>query len=121
MQAALPSLWEKALETLPDEDKKQLRPQRGETRARPSEVVRAVEVRKRDCEKKQWVLYTNASGEKVLVRDTLNRVCDWLDKFKQVGDAAVQFDPSVAALPWMGVRLLLQVSRAEEPIPSILA
>jgi hypothetical protein len=35
----------------------------------------------------------------------------WLDKFKQVGDVAVNFDPHHAALPWAGVRLMLEVCR----------
>ncbi len=43
----------------------------------------------------------------------------WLDKFKQVGDVAVNFDPQHAALPWAGIRLLLEVSR-EHTRPSDL-
>jgi hypothetical protein len=33
----------------------------------------------------------------------------WVSKFKAVGDMAVQYDPAHAALPWAGVRVLLQV------------
>jgi ankyrin repeat domain-containing protein 50 len=33
----------------------------------------------------------------------------WLNKFKDIGDIAVSFDPIHASLPWAGVRLLLQV------------
>lgn len=83
---------------------------RGQTRPQPTEIIQVVEERKKDCEKKQWVLYVNEAGEKVLVRDTLSKVCDWLNKFKEVGDTAIQFDPGHAALPWMAVRALLQAS-----------
>lgn len=34
-----------------------------------------------------------------------------VNKFKEIGDVAVQYDPSHAALPWVGVRMVLQVSR----------
>jgi len=69
-----------------------------------------VEEKKEDCVKKQWVLYTNKDGEKVKVRDMLTKVAGWLDKFKEVGDVAVQFDASQASLPWAAVRALLQMT-----------
>lgn len=34
-----------------------------------------------------------------------------VNKFKEIGDVAVQYDPSHAALPWVGVRMVLQVSQ----------
>ncbi|KAI2636489.1 ankyrin repeat and SOCS box protein 7 [Hypomontagnella submonticulosa] len=105
-----PSLWDKAFDALSDEDKKVFKFDRGQTRPQPTEIIQVVEERKKDCEKKQWVLYVNEAGEKVLVRDTLSKVCDWLNKFKEVGDTAIQFDPGHAALPWMAVRALLQAS-----------
>lgn len=33
----------------------------------------------------------------------------WVEKFISIGDVVVSFDPTHAALPWAGVRLLLQV------------
>lgn len=44
-----------------------------------------------------------------MLSDVADRVCGWLDKFKQIGDIAVQVDPLHAGLPWTGVRLILQV------------
>jgi hypothetical protein len=41
--------------------------------------------------------------------DLFGKVVKWIDLFKQVGDAAVQYAPVHAALPWAGVRFLLQV------------
>jgi predicted nicotinamide N-methyase len=37
------------------------------------------------------------------------KIIAWLDKFKQVGNMVVQYDPHHFALPWAGVRFLLEV------------
>jgi hypothetical protein len=62
-----------------------------------------------ECVKKQWVLYTNKNGEKIMVREIFNRMSGWINKFKEVGDVAIQYDPGHAALPWAAVRFFLQV------------
>lgn len=46
--------------------------------------------------------------------DLFSKIVKWIDIFKQVGDAAVQYDPVHAALPWAGVRFLLQVRGIQE-------
>ena len=48
-------------------------------------------------------------GEEIVLRDVGNKILQWVDKFKQVGDIIVQYDPVHAALPWAGFRFLLQV------------
>ncbi len=82
-------------------DKDELGFVRGETYTRPSEVLKAVEDKKEECVKKQWALYTSKSGDKVLVRDALNKVCGWLEKFIHVGDNAAQLAPGHATIPWI--------------------
>jgi len=47
--------------------------------------------------------------ETVVLRDLFSKIVTWIDRFKQVGDIVVQYDPAHAALPWAGVRFLLQV------------
>ena len=47
--------------------------------------------------------------EEVVLRDFGMKVLRWVDKFKQIGDIVVQYDPAHAALPWAGFRFLLQV------------
>ncbi|KAI1526347.1 hypothetical protein PtrSN001A_009972 [Pyrenophora tritici-repentis] len=54
--------------------------------------------------------YARKNGEVVIVRDVLGKIIRWVDTFKQVGDAAVQYDPGHASLPWAGIRFLLQVA-----------
>ena len=44
------------------------------------------------------------------MRDIFEKIIVWVDKFKALGDVAVQYDPAHASLPWAGVRFLLQVS-----------
>jgi hypothetical protein len=64
-----------------------------------------------ECVKKQWVLYTNKNGEKIMVREIFNRMSGWINRFKEVGDVAIQYDPGHAALPWAAVRFFLQVGQ----------
>lgn len=45
----------------------------------------------------------------IILRDLLEKVMVWVNKFKEVVDVAIQYDPVHAALPWAAVRFLLQV------------
>lgn len=47
------------------------------------------------------------------MRDIAGKLIGWLDTFKLVGDIMVNFDPVHAALPWAGVRFLLQAAVGE--------
>ena len=59
-------------------------------------------------EKKAWKMEVN--GRQVILRDVAGKILVWLNKFKEVGDVATQFDPVHAALPWAAVRFALQVA-----------
>lgn len=63
---------------------------------------------KRECDEKKWTF--DFRGKVIELRELADKVIDWLEKFKAVGDVIVQFDPIHAALPWGAVRFLLQVS-----------
>jgi hypothetical protein len=45
----------------------------------------------------------------VIVRHILLKVVKWVNHFKEIGDIIVNYDPAHAALPWAGVRFVLQV------------
>lgn len=105
------SLWSVAFDGLSDDNKKELGFAHSDEPLQPSDLIQVVVNKKEECVKKQWTLYTNKVGEKVPLRDVLGKVVDWLDRFKHLGDMAVQFDPGQAAIPWMAVRTLLQVGR----------
>lgn len=51
-------------------------------------------------------------GETVILRDLFGKIASWLDRFREIGDIVVQYDPYHAALPWAGVRFLIQVCTA---------
>ena len=48
-------------------------------------------------------------GEEIVMRDIGMKILHWIDRFKQIGDIIVQYDPGHAALPWAGFRFLLKV------------
>lgn len=73
-----------------------------------SELLVVAEQAKQECIKKKW-RHTRKSGETVIISDLFGKIIRWIDLFKQVGDAAAQYDPVHAALPWAVVRFLLQV------------
>ena len=47
--------------------------------------------------------------ETVVIHDLFRKIAVWIDRFKGTGDIVVQYDPVHAALPWAGVRFLLEV------------
>ena len=67
---------------------------------------------------KSWS-FKRKNGEVVFVRDVLAKAAKWVNHFKAVGDIAVQYDPVHAALPWAGVRFLLNVSDALHPSDAV--
>lgn len=74
-----------------------------------NEALQAVQAKQRTCLQKRWTRKTN-SGRRIIIRDVLDKIAFWINKFKEIGDIAVQYDPTHASLPWAGVRFLLQVS-----------
>lgn len=55
-------------------------------------------------------------GETVILRDLFGKIATWLNRFREIGDIVVQNDPYHAALPWAGVRFLIQVCTADAAI-----
>jgi N-terminal domain of NWD NACHT-NTPase len=102
-------LWEKAAQTLSDEDKLKFDFSRTNRLAILNDVLVAVEAKKQRCMDKRWK-YTKHNGDVVILRDVFEKMVGWVNKFREVGDMAVQYDTAHAALPWAGIRLLLQVA-----------
>ena len=73
-----------------------------------SDVLAAVDNKRKMCMEKR-LRYRKSNGEVVILRDILDKIAVWVQKFKDVGDIVVQYDPVHTALPWAGVRFLLQV------------
>ena len=77
-------------------------------------VLSLVEERKASCIEKRWK-FKGSKGQTIIVRDVLEKIATWIDKFKAVGDVAVSYDPTHAALPWAGIRFILQVPPTSSP------
>jgi hypothetical protein len=71
------------------------------------DVLHSAKAMRDKCMKKCWK-YKNNKGEDVILRDVFSKIVTWVDKFKQVGDIIVQYDPVHSALPWAAVRFVLQ-------------
>lgn len=72
------------------------------------DILKLAREQKEACESKQWEVKLGSRSLKI--RNGLSNIIDWLQKFKEVGDIAVNFDPVHAALPWAAFRFILQVS-----------
>lgn len=101
------SLWERAYLQLNDKYKQCI--QAGNITVTPEDVLHAVEERKKECESKQTAI-TTGPNKTFKLRDVSAKSAKWIERFIEVGDAAVQYDPAHAALPWAAIRFLLKVS-----------
>lgn len=91
-----------------DEDKTNINFSRPDKLGILSDLLEVTEKSRKECVEKRW-RYTRKSGESVIIVDLFGKIVKWIDLFKQVGDIAVQYDTAHAALPWAGIRFLLQV------------
>lgn len=102
-------LWTKAVDSLSPEDRQAIDFSRIEKSAILSDVLHAAEQKKQICMQKRWK-FTKQNGDIVIVRDVCEKLIKCVNKFKEAGDVAVQYDPAHASLPWAAVRFLLQTS-----------
>ncbi|KAI1167471.1 hypothetical protein F5B18DRAFT_601893 [Nemania serpens] len=103
------SKWERALQTLKEDDQKQfdrIKDPLDDHHAVLYSVLSAANERKEECMKKRWRI--NVNGRTIYVRDILEKLCAWVKKIINIGDIAIQYDPVHAALPWAAIRLIMQ-------------
>ena len=103
------SIWQKALDRLDHDIKKDLDFKDSDKRTILMKVLRAAEQKKNKCLQERWK-FKAANGDEVIIRDVIEKIINWLNTFKAIGDMAMQYDPGQASLPWAGVRCLLQAS-----------
>lgn len=107
------SLWASALAKLDDTDKNLLIIDPNDNDPKYLNVIDSLRQTTNDayetCVRKRWQIKLPGKQEKIVVRDLLVKITGWLEVFKTVGDQAMAYDPGHAALPWAGVRFLLQV------------
>lgn len=100
------SLWEKAFQALDEEDKANVNFATNKLDILEGILAVAAE-KQRMCLAKRWK-YKKGNKE-IIIRDQLEKIVGWVEKFQQIGDQIVQYDPGHAALPWAAVRFFLQV------------
>ena len=75
-------------------------------------VLKEVEAKRDLALRKRWK-FKKPNGEMVIVRDVLEKTAKWINRFKDTGDVAAQFDPVHLSLPWAAFRFLLQTAVSE--------
>lgn len=101
-------LWALALSKLSQEEQQTIRTIHEGKSESIASLLAIVQDSERVCISKQW-RYRRTSGEIVILRDLFGKLVKWLQRFREIGDIVVQYDPVHAALPWAGVRFLLEV------------
>jgi hypothetical protein len=74
-----------------------------------NEVLAKVENSRQTCIRKQWRVKIS-SGTTIVLRDVVEKMARWINRYKDVGTIAVQYDPVHAALPWAAFCFLLDVT-----------
>ncbi|RMJ04916.1 hypothetical protein CDV36_014413 [Fusarium kuroshium] len=105
------SLWDEAMEKLSEDDKAWIN---GNSRqfldsSGPGVrgIIALVDEKRQECEAKRWTT-VKAFKTTISLSDLASNAITWLNKFKEVGDTIVQYDPGHAGLPWAATRFILQ-------------
>ncbi|KAF8252084.1 hypothetical protein K440DRAFT_19197, partial [Wilcoxina mikolae CBS 423.85] len=107
-----PSLWDMAIDELSQQDRTILSGfgiERGtqEIGSNLACIRDEMEGILRGNQDKHWQF--TFRNETIVMRDVGRKILQWVDKFKEIGDIIIQFDPGHAALPWAGFRFLLKI------------
>ena len=108
LQQEASDLWTKAYNDLPIEYKQELECVGNTDGGKPEKLEALLELAmeaKRKNVESQWKL--KWGGKEINVREKAEKLVGWIEKFKEVVNIAVQYDPVHATLPWAGVRFIL--------------
>ncbi|KAF8459964.1 hypothetical protein BDZ91DRAFT_457469 [Kalaharituber pfeilii] len=107
------NLWVEAHESLPEENKRILVECGIIINAKSSqtgfldEILRVAKEAKEKAEAKSGKF--KFGSMEIDLGQKMQAIICWIDKFKTIGDIVIQYDPVHAALPWAGVRFILQM------------
>lgn len=106
-----PNLWDEAMGRLSEEDKAWINGNTQQFLDSSGPGVRGiidlVDQKRQECEAKRWIS-VRVFSTTINLSDLASNAITWLNKFKEVGDTIVQYDPGHAALPWAATRFILQ-------------
>lgn len=104
------NLWQEAVKKLSEKERNSLElPKSGTSATNIVEDALSGVRNSRDRVNDNQIRVKTKRGE-VPLRHYVDKLTTALIQFREVGDTLVQYDPGHAALPWAGVRLLLNVS-----------
>ena len=102
-------LWASALGTLNVTDRALIAIESRDKLDVLADLLEAAENAKARSIEKRWRFRRPGQGQTVVLRDLFSKIVVWINRFKEIGDIVVQYDPGHAALPWAGLRFLLVV------------
>jgi hypothetical protein len=103
------SLWELAADKLKPEDQQLIDFANPDKSAVLRDLLALTEQKKAFCIENR-LSFTRKNGQVIVLRDLFDKITTWIEKFIEIGNIIVQYDTGHAALPWAGVRFILQVS-----------
>ncbi|THW35816.1 hypothetical protein D6D21_08999 [Aureobasidium pullulans] len=104
------NLWTAAVAKLPEKDQKALeQPKSGTATTSLIDDALAGVKSSEDKVNRNLIRVKTKRGE-VPLRHYVDKLSKVLVQFREIGDTLVQYDPGHAALPWAGVRLLLNIA-----------
>lgn len=109
ISAVREDLWEKALATLDDDLRAMLNIRRPGRPDLIHSLLETVSERRKQSVTNRW-RFKNSRGQEIVLRNIFEKIAGWANRFRAVGDVAAQYDAVHAALPWAGVRFLLQIA-----------
>ncbi|KAJ5520473.1 Velvet factor [Penicillium fimorum] len=105
-------IWAAAIATLEKDVASQIDFSQKSKQHALDELLAATEDAKKRLDGKSW-FFLRKNGKRIFLRDVLSKLAHWVDHFKEIGDIIVQYDPVHAALPWAGVRFLLNIAMGD--------
>lgn len=107
-------LWLQAYTQLKEDDRRRLKVPTINDGAILDDLLQTILDKQDAVSRRNWMLKL-PGGKEITIRSLLENIAVYVNKVKEIGDVAVQYDPVHAALPWAGVRLLLLVSSGQPP------
>lgn len=111
------NLWKKAVKLLNEDEQQQIEFSQADKLSALGDILKVVKQKHAASVQKQRQLRIGRK-QPINLHDAFSRIAISIDKFKQVGDTLVQYDPTHAALPWAAVRFVLMAVVSENQIYS---
>ncbi|KAI1739627.1 ankyrin repeat-containing domain protein [Xylaria scruposa] len=117
-QTSSADYWQKAYDSLSSEVQANLQHAQTGRRDIVEAVLRTAEEKQEICFRKRWRF--TLRGQPVVVRDVIEKITIWIQRFIAVGDTAIQYNTASAAIPWAAFRFLLQAAISDTQFESAL-